>query len=80
MNKRMVGVNERGLRVGQDHQRAKLTDRDVELIRELHEGGMSYGKIAVKFEVGKSTVQDICTFRRRASAAVRWRVSGKEYA
>jgi DNA invertase Pin-like site-specific DNA recombinase len=70
---KLVGVNEKGLRVGQDHQRAKLTDRDVELIRSLHEDGMSYSRLAKKFEVAKSTVQDICTYRRRAQAAVKWR-------
>lgn len=42
MAKRIVGVNERGLRVGQDHQRARLSDAAVETIRRLHEEGMSY--------------------------------------
>lgn len=76
MTKRMVGVNENGLRVGQDHQRAKLSDAAVDLIRELHEGGMSYGVIAKKFEIAKSTVQDICTYRRRAQVAVKFRTTG----
>lgn len=73
MNNRLVGVNERGLRVGQDHHRAKITDRDVELIRMLHEAGMSYRVIAEKFEVSKMLVCYICTYRRRASAAVRFK-------
>lgn len=73
MNKRLVGVNERGLRVGQDHQRAKLTDRDVELIRGLHEDGMSYRKIAVKFDVSVMQVCYICTYRRRATAPTRFK-------
>lgn len=76
MSKRIIGVNEKGLRVGQDHQRAKLSDAAVETIRELHEGGMSYSVIARKFEIAKSTVQDICTYRRRAQSAVRWRLAG----
>lgn len=74
--KKMIGVNERGLRVGQDHQRAKLSDAAVELIRRLHEEGMSYRVIAIKFDIAKSTVQDICTYRRRAQRAVKWRVAG----
>lgn len=76
MAKRIVGVNDRGLRVGQDHQRAKLTDAAVELIRRLHEDGLSYRVIAEKMGIAKSTVQDICTYRRRAQTAVRWRTIG----
>ena len=76
MAKRIVGVNERGLRVGQDHQRAKLTDAAVEMIRRLHEDGVSYRVIAIKFDIAKSTVQDICTYRRRAQTAVKWRTTG----
>lgn len=76
MGKRIVGVNERGLRVGQDHQRAKLTDAAVEMIRRLHEEGLSYQVIAIKFDIAKSTVQDICTYRRRAQTAVAWRTTG----
>lgn len=74
--KKIVGVNEKGLRVGQDHQRAKLSDAAVEMIRRLHEDGMSYRVIAQKFEIAKSTVQDICSYRRRAQQPVKWRTTG----
>lgn len=76
MAKRIVGLNDRGLRVGQDHQRAKLTDAAVEMIRRLHEEGLSYRVIALKFEIAKSTVQDICTYRRRAQTPSKWRTTG----
>lgn len=69
-----VGVNERGLRVGEDHQHARLTDAECELIRQMHEEGWSYKKLADKFEVGKSTIADICKYRRRGQFAVNWRV------
>jgi transposase len=72
--KRIVGVNERGLRVGEDHQHARLTDAECELIRQMHEGGMSYKKLADKFEVGKSTIADIVKMRRRGQFPVDWRV------
>jgi predicted DNA-binding protein (UPF0251 family) len=72
--KRTVGVNERGLRVGEDHQHARLTDAECELIRQMHEQGMSYKKLADKFEVGKSTIADIVKMRRRGQFAVNWRV------
>lgn len=71
--KKMIGVNERGLRVGQDHQRAKLSDAAVELIRRLHEDGLSYRVIAEKFEISKAMVCYICTYQKRAQAAVRFR-------
>lgn len=73
MSKRMVGVNERGLRVGQDHQRAKLSDAAVELIRALAEEGMPHRQIAAKFEVSVRTIDYICSYGRRAQTAVRYR-------
>lgn len=76
MARQLVAVNERGIRIGEDHQRAKLSNASVELVRQLREGGMSYGMLAQKFEVGKATVYDICTFRRRAQVPSRWRSIG----
>ncbi|MDR5772093.1 MULTISPECIES: helix-turn-helix domain-containing protein [unclassified Caballeronia] len=73
MNKRLVGVNEKGLRVGQDHQHAKLSDRDVELMRQLREGGMSQRDIAEKFEVSVSLVDKIVNYRRRTQMPVKFR-------
>ena len=55
----------KGLRVGQDHPGAKLTDHECEMIRQLSEGGMSYDRIADKFESPKATVAAICQYRRR---------------
>lgn len=71
--KKLIGVNEKGLRVGQYHQRAKLTDAAVEQIRRLHEQGLSYRVIAAKFEIGVTLVCYICTYRRRVSTATNWR-------
>lgn len=64
IKRRYVSVNEKGYRIGQDHQRAKLSDEDIELIFELVESGMSYAKIAAKMDhvpggVGKTTIADI---------------------
>ncbi|WP_275663129.1 hypothetical protein [Laribacter hongkongensis] len=42
--KMLVPVNEKGYRMGHHHHNAVLTDRDVELVRILHErDGKSYG-------------------------------------
>lgn len=61
----MVAVNEYGMRIGQDHQKAILTDRDVELMRQLHDGGMSLSRLAIKFECSKTEVWNICNYKCR---------------
>lgn len=77
MGKRVVAVNEGGKRVGEDHQRAKLTNRDVELIRELHAQGWGYQRISQKFEVAKSTVQHILRGRMtRNQVPAGWKTIG----
>lgn len=73
MKKRIVAINERGLRVGEDHQNAKLTDQDVECIRELNRQGIGYGALAEKFEVSKSLIAKICTYQRRAETATNYK-------
>ncbi|VDO06495.1 unnamed protein product [Brugia timori] len=65
MKKRIVAINERGLRVGEDHQNAKLTDQDVECIRELNRQGIGYGALAEKFERQRRTTRR-CTYWRES--------------
>lgn len=69
----VVGVNEYGLRVGQDHHRAKLPDREVDLIRGLNEEGVPYSVLERVWGVGKSTIAGICQYRRRAQTPVGYR-------
>ncbi len=61
-----VAVNDAGLRIGEDHPNAKLTDAEVERIRSLHEDGMSYDMLAEKYEVSKWAIGRICRYERRA--------------
>ncbi|WP_198420340.1 hypothetical protein [Sulfurimicrobium lacus] len=61
-----VAVNDNGLRIGEDHPNAKLTDADVERIRSMHEDGVNYETLADKFEVSKWAVGRICRYERRA--------------
>jgi hypothetical protein len=77
---RLVGVDDRGNRVGEDHPRAKLSDDEVELIRQLYEEGqadptkwLSMRAIAEKFECSIGNVCMIVNFNRRASYPVGWR-------
>jgi len=66
MFKRIFYTNDRGYRRGEDHPHAKLTRGEVELIRQLHDQGMSYRKLAHKFEVSKHCIGRICRYERRA--------------
>jgi hypothetical protein len=69
-----VAVNERGFRVGEDHQNAKLTNEEVETVRKLHGEGLSYNTLAQKYEVSKTLIAKICRYERRAETASAWKV------
>lgn len=73
MARDLVAVNDRGRLIGESHPRAKLSDHEVDLIRELAEDGMSYQQIAEKFECSRSTVQAIVECRIRASTPDRYK-------
>ncbi|MCQ4325768.1 hypothetical protein CXK94_08380 [Stutzerimonas stutzeri] len=74
MAKRMVAVNELNLRIGEDHCNAKLSNRDVDSIRELHEEhGASYDRLLDWFPVSKSLIAKICRYEIRAQTPMRWR-------
>lgn len=70
---REVSVNERGLRIGEGHPKADLTDAEVEAIRELNEGGMSYGQLAKKFDQSKGAIAKICRYERRGQFVAKWK-------
>jgi hypothetical protein len=64
----LVGMDEKGYRVGEDHPNAKLTDAQVAQIRLLHEEGfVGYRTLSRLFKTPRSTISDICHYRRRAS-------------
>jgi len=50
---------------GEDHHRAKLSDREVEMIRDLREGGWAYKALADKFGANKHYIGKICRYERR---------------
>jgi hypothetical protein len=66
---RLVGTNDEGHVVGEDHHRAKLTDHEIWLIHELRAAGIHRREIAIKFEVSVYTIIEILSGRRRAQAA-----------
>lgn len=72
---RVVGVNERGWRVGEHHHHAKLTDQDVELIRQLRDDDplfWTYDVLAEKFDISKRHIRDILSMRKRVQYVVKF--------
>ena len=54
------------LAVGEKHHRARLSDKEVELMRELREKyKLTYKVLGEKFETNKHTVASICNYRSR---------------
>lgn len=69
-----VPVNERGMPIGQNHWNARLTDDQVEEIRDLHElQNLSYGQLAKQFDTSKEAIAKICRYERRAQTPSRWK-------
>lgn len=57
---------ENGKRIGESHHNAKLSDHEVDLLRELAAEGYSRKWLAEKFEIPEVTVTSIVTCRTRA--------------
>lgn len=79
--KKVVAVNENGARIGEDHPRAKLTDEQVDRIRDLREDyEMTYDQLAAMYSVPKTTIASICQYARRAQTPFGWRTLKDEAA
>lgn len=68
-----VAVNERGLRIGQDHQNARYSDSEIRHVLDMRDEGKSYGFIATVMEMPKSTVASICKATRRCQCAMSYK-------
>lgn len=69
-----IGVSDINRVAGESHPHAKLTDAQVDEMRDLHEDEqqpMSYRQLAKRFGVPLPTVRSICSYRRRSTAVVR---------
>ena len=73
MGKILVGLTARGRRIGETHHRAKLTDRDIDLIFLLRKEKMPLRRIAEKFDTSISNIHYILNFKLRAQQPTRWR-------
>lgn len=50
---------------GETHHKSKLSDLDIERIRQLYEHGVSYGILARCFGVSKEAIGRYCRYERR---------------
>lgn len=74
MEKKLVVINENGYPIGESHHKARLSDAQVEQIRDLYEEGlMSYRAIARIFDCSRNTIKDICKYRRRNSYGLKYK-------
>ncbi len=78
MNKtQVVQIGEYGKRIGETHGRAKLSDHEIDLVRQLKEEGMPATEIAAKMEISKRYVYKLVNYERRASVVAEWRRVGR---
>jgi len=63
-----IARNHTGHRVGECHQKARLTDSQVRSMRADREMGVSLRALAKAYGCGLSTARDICDYATRYSA------------
>ena len=69
-----VAVNEFGFRIGQYHPNAKLSDDQIDQIRDMREEqNMRYTDIAAIVGLSKGAIAKICRYERRAQTPERWK-------
>lgn len=70
--KKLVAVNARGVRIGESHPKAVLTDNEIDVLLELRAEGWGYKRLARHFDVARTTVRNICSGKFRSQTADRW--------
>jgi len=74
VKKILIPVNEKGFPVGEKHHNAKLSDVEVELMRDLYEEGLvGYRTLARFFGVPRHTVVGICNYYRRVGTVDKYK-------
>ncbi len=68
-----VQIGEYGKRIGETHGMAKLSDHEIDIVRQLKEEGMPAPEIAEKMEISKRYVYKLVNFERRASVVAEYR-------
>ena len=74
---RLVGMNDRGVAIGQYHPRAKYSDEMIDQIREMREDqGLTWREIVSRTGVSMRMVRDVCAYVYRAQTYTNWRKAG----
>ena len=71
----LVAYSDNGRRIGENHHKARMTDKEVELCWQLHEEGNGTRRIAKILGHPRSTICDVLTCRTRAQIAERHRMA-----
>ncbi len=72
--RKVITVNQKGYAIGEDHRNAKLTNEQIDRIRDLREEhGMKYSQLAEMYQVSKSMIAGVCQYRRRAQTPFGWK-------
>lgn len=71
---RVIGVNEQGLRIGQYHQRAKLSDAQVEELLDMNADGWGAKRLAKHFNISRSQVRRIVAYAQRVQLSYVWKI------
>ena len=71
--KKLIAINEHGLRIGEDHHNARYTNGEIDMVHELRENGWGYKRISKSLEMPVRTVRDICNGRRHCQTPAGWR-------
>ena len=70
---KLVAVNERGQRVGEDHPNAVYTNAEIEMVFSLRDDGLGYKRIAKLCDMPVRTVRGICNGSRRCQLPAAWK-------
>lgn len=73
-SKRTVAVNDKGVRIGDSHPRAKLTNKEIDRLLLLRDQGWSYLQLARVFDISKSGARMICKALRRCQVPARYKL------
>lgn len=68
---RMIAVNDKGYAIGEDHHAAKLSNREVALLRELRADDPKYWtfpRLAEKFDISHYHARRLFHYQKRAQA------------
>jgi hypothetical protein len=71
--KKLIGINEKGRRIGEDHPLARFSNHDIDLMQRLKDEGVSLRRIAEIMECSVDQVKSVSCGRRRGQYPARFK-------